>query len=148
MVNVVQLFMTIITVQLFFSLGITLFTNALPADTVQFVAGFSSPTRTVNLTTTGGEIQGSLERQTNLALIDVGALVFFSGNIFLDLLLNFAFAIPEMVGLLISGFLFLFNIDSGIMLLIEGFTAILLYSLYFIALIQFIASIRSGRVIQ
>lgn len=146
-IDIMQLFKIIILVQLFYAFCITGLTHALPADSLNYVTSFSDVGRTIDLDTVSDDVQESLESQTNIGVIELGALVFYSGNILIDLLLNFAFAMPQMFGLLVHGFTMLFNLDPIIFALVELFTAVAIMVLYFIALIQLLTGIRSGRIV-
>ena len=140
-------FKVVILVMLFYSFGITLFTYALPSDSLSFVTGFSDVSSSFDLETVGNEVQSSLESQTNIPVIELGALVFYSSNILLDLLLNFAFAIPQMFGMLINGLMLLFNVDSYLFAVVQLFASVVMVVLYFIGLMQLVTGIRSGRVV-
>lgn len=142
-----ELFKIVILIQLFYAFAITILVNSMPADSLNYVTGFSDVASEINLETVSADVQGSLTSQTEIPVIDVGSLIFFSGNILLDLLLNFAFAIPQMIGLLISGLLMLINVDSDIYIVVELFTGVVVIVMYFIAIIQLIAGLRSGRVV-
>lgn len=132
-------------VQLFYAFAITLLVYGMPVDSIDYVTSFSDVTNTVNLNNTGQLVQESLERQTNIPVIELGALVFYSGNILIDLLLNFAFAIPEMIGMMVNGLQQLLNIDSRMFATVEMFFAVLMVAFYFLGIIQLLAGVRSGR---
>ena len=74
-------------------------------------------------------------------------IFFYSGNILIDLLMNFFFAIPEMIGLLVVGMQTLFNIDGYFYAMIEGFAGVVMTSLYIIGLLQLLNTIRGRGVI-
>jgi len=144
--EVMSLFKVMIMCQLFFSVGISMFTYSMPADSLNHVTSFSDLSDRIDVDNVSVAVQDNLERQTNIPIIDIGALVFYSGNILLDLLLNFAFAIPEMIGLLISGLSRLFSFDAIIISFIQLFASVALLVWYFISLIQLLTGIRSGRI--
>lgn len=141
-------FKAVIVVMLFYSFCITGISYAIPADARNYVTSFSDVADNINLQNMSSEVQGSVEKQLNIPVIELGALVFYSGNIIVDLLLNFAFAIPEMIGLLISAVLMVFNVDSYIWALVQIFASAMMIILYFISLIQLLLSMRGGTTIQ
>lgn len=145
--DMMQLLKVVIVMQLFFSFGITALAYAIPGDAKNYVQIFTSAGNSSNLQDTATKVQDSLQSQTNIPVIELGALVFYSGNILIDFLLNFAFAIPEMIGLLINGFMLLFGIDSYLFALIQLFSSVVIIVMYFVGLIQLLTGIRSGRVI-
>jgi hypothetical protein len=136
------LFKYIIIVQLFFSFGITILSYAMPADSLNHVTAFSDVTSDISIKTISGQVQDSVEDSLDIPVIELGALVFYSGNIIIDLLLNFFFAIPEMIGLLVNGFMLLFNVDSYIFAVLEIFFGALVTILYFIGVLQLLMNIR------
>ncbi len=85
-----------------------------------------------------------ITNQKNIPIIEMGALLFYSGNFLLDLGVNFIFAIPEMIGLLLHGIAFLFDIDNTIMNNIQLFVTGIMGVLYVLGLLQMMLSIRSG----
>jgi len=148
MTNIVDLFKTMMIVQLFYSFCITLLIYGMPADAIDQVSSFSDITNRIDLNTVSTQFEESIEKQTNIPLVEVGALIFYSGNILLDLLLNFVFAIPEMIGIILNGLLLLISVDSGIVIIVETFTAAVIMVVYFLGLIQLITGLRTGRAIE
>lgn len=132
-------------VMAFYAVGITALVYSMPDDAV--INSYNevfAPSDDYNLNSIGSISSSALDDQTNLPSIDVGALVFYSGNILIDLLLNFVTALPQMISLLINGVLFLFNINSYFVDLLQIFTSVVTVSLYIIGLIQLLTSVRSG----
>lgn len=141
--SAINLLVAILIFNAFFSLGMTLYTQVLPDDAKHFVSGFSGSTIDLEATTT--DLEENLQRQTNIPVIDVGALVFYSGNIFLDFLLNFVFAIPEAITILFGGLQMLFAFNTQIVYLVQAFFTVITLVMYFLSLLLFITSFRSGR---
>jgi hypothetical protein len=139
-----EYFKTIVTIMLFYSFCINVITYAMPSDALQYVTSFSDLGNSITTSDITGEIEDSLSQQTNIPVIDVGSLVFYSGNFLLDLLLNFMFAIPEMIGLLVTAFCMLVNLDTSLAAYVSIFAAAITSALYLIGAIQFILGIRSG----
>ena len=143
--NMMQSFKVMLVVMLFYSMAITMLTYAIPEGARNYVTVFSDSTSDITLEGVGAEVQDSLTRQTNMPIIEAGALVFYSGNILIDLLLNFAYAIPQMLGMLIHGITILFNLDTTIFMIVQLFASVLITILYLLGLIQLLTGIRSGR---
>lgn len=141
--GLMELFKSMLLVQLFFSFAITGISYAIPADAKPYVGSFSDIANEINLNNVSTTIQSSINKQTSIPVIELGALVFYSGNLLIDLLLNFMFAIPEMVALIITGIMFMFNLDSYIVTLIQLFSSVIVTVIYFVSLIQLITSVRS-----
>jgi hypothetical protein len=126
----------------FYSFGITILAHNLP-DSAKVQIGLFSDNQ-INLEDTQNEIEGGLTKQTNLPVIELAALVFYSGNLVLDLLLNFLFAIPEMITLLVNIICIVFSLDKFLITQIQLFSGVLFSIMYFIALIQLVLGLRSG----
>jgi hypothetical protein len=132
---------------LFYSTAINILVYSMPDDTLVYASSFSDFTGDVDLNNIAEEVQGSVESQTNIPVIDIGALVFYSGNILIDLILNFAFALPEMVGLILTGLFMLINVDTGISNILQLFANVVIMVMYFIGIIELLTNVRSGRVV-
>jgi len=143
--NMMNLFKTIIIVQLFYAFAITCLAYAMPANSLTYVDAFGDLAQEIDVEGVSGDIESSIDSQLNIPVVELGSLIFYSGNILLDLLLNFFFAIPEMIGLLLHGFTMLFNIDAVLYQAVEAFSAAIVTILYVIGLIEILISIRSGR---
>jgi len=142
--NIMNIFISIIVVQLFFGSSVTLIAYAIPDNALNWVGNIQEGD-TFNPTQTAEMMQNAVERQTNIPLVDIGALVFYTGNIILDLVLNFAFAIPTMITMLINLISMLFGgLDTFFITVIQSFFSVLMLSFYFIYILEFVASIRSG----
>jgi len=137
----------VIVMQIFFGFAITGYSYALPADARQHVNPFSDVADGLDMESVAADVEENLQRQRDIPVIDIGALVFYSGNILLDLLLNIIFAIPEMIGLLIYGITSFFSVDVVLIATLQAFVAVLVSALYVIGVIQLLTSIRSGRAI-
>lgn len=148
MTSVMSLFKMMILVQLFFSFAITSVVYMIPDSELEYVNSFSSATTDVDNNQISSQIQDNLDRQTNLPLIDVGAMVFYSTNIIVDLLLNFFFAVPEMIFLVVGGIGHFVNIDVLLSRQLQAFTMAVILMLYFLGLIQLLTGLRAGRVID
>lgn len=133
-------FETLIIMQLFYAFAVTVIVYSMPADTVNYISVFQT---NVDLEGTSVKIQENLQRQMDIPVVDLGALVFYSGNIFVDLLLNFMTAIPQMFSLLLTGLFTFLNIDAYIATQLKLFTTTLLTITYVLMLLKFIMQIRS-----
>lgn len=145
--NTMVWFKITLIMMLFYSISITMVTYSMPTDTLDYVTSFSDLAGDIDLDEVSTEVQQSVEKQTNLPIVELGALVFYSGNILIDLLLNFAFAIPEMIALIITGLMMLINMDVQIVASLQLFFSVVIIVVYFISIIQLLTGIRSGRIV-
>lgn len=135
--------MAVLTIQLFYAFAITLIVYSLPAADVAEIAMFQAPTENVNLESVESQIEQSTQSTLDVPIIDLGALAFYSGNIIVDMMLNFLFAIPEMFTLLISAFTLFLPIDPVIVQNVKLFVVVFVGTMYFLGIIKFVMGIRS-----
>lgn len=147
MANMMDLFKTIILVQLFFATSMTILTYALPTESLAYVDVFQNTADNISLTGVSNDVQDTLTRQQNIPIVDVGALLFYSGNILIDLMLNFIFAIPSMITLLLNGIMLIFPFDTFIVSRVAIFSSVIVTVMYIIGTIQILTAVRAGRVV-
>lgn len=150
MADIMDLFKTSIAVMIFYSFAISTLTYALPSDTLNHVAlfeDFSNFGGSIDMNETAGILQENLQAQSDIPVIELGALVFYSGNYLIDLLMNFAFAVPAMVTLLVKGVFWIIGIDPQILVQFQLFLSTIILAIYLIGIIQLVTGVRSGRVI-
>lgn len=143
-------FKTMLIVNLFFTLSITLLTYGLTtmaSESVTHIYTYSALADRMGLEEVSERVESGLDRELTVPLLDVGALVFYSGNIIIDLLLNFAFAIPQMLTLLLHAFTQLFALDSTILGHVQLFSMVVFGIFYIFGFIQMLLGVRSGRTI-
>lgn len=137
-------FRFVIIIQLFFAFAVTGVVYALPSDTKDYVSLFQ-PEHDISLSGVGSNIQNKMEKQMHVPIVDMGSLVFHSGNILVDMILNTLFAIPEMATILISGVTMLIPIDSFLATRVKLFFFALIAAMYIISILSMIMNIRSQR---
>lgn len=140
-------FITTLIIMLFYSLAINGLTYSMPEQSLNYVTSFSDLSNDIEIEGISQEVTESVEAQTNIPVVELGALVFYSGNILIDLLLNFAFAIPQMIIILLSSITFLLGVDSVYLNMLQLFLTVTITIVYFLAIIQLITGIRSGRLV-
>lgn len=97
-----RMFTSAITMMLFYSITATMLTYSLPAEDLRFVVSFDFGEENVktNYTDISQEVQKNISTQKKVGITDIGGLVLYSGNLVLDLFLNFFASIPSMATLL------------------------------------------------
>lgn len=133
-------FKTIIAGQIFWAFAVTLIISLLPVSTVLFASPFSdSVTNGIS-----GEIEDSLNSQTNLPASDTASLIYYSGQFVVSLLTHFVFAVPEMFDLLLKIVLFFISLPLEVETQLRLLIFTLITALYFISLINFLMGLRGG----
>lgn len=145
---ILNYFQRALWIQLFFSFSVTILIYSLsifgtPVDTMTI--DMFQENKGPNVEDVGDEISGNFEDQLNVPLVDLGSLIFFSGNIIIDLILNFITALPNMVNLLISAFFMFVPVESVLQNQIKVLIVVSLTIMYTLGAIIFLANLRSGR---
>jgi len=141
-------FGTVILVSMFWSFLITTTIHFIPDSEKNIVVAFDPDQGNYsNITTDSDEIarefQSSLQSQKNVGIVDLAALALYSGNIFVDLAVNFFFAVPEMFYLLFYAIFQIFHVNSFLQLELTMWVSGLFAIFATITLIRFLLGIRS-----
>lgn len=134
----------VLIVMLFYAFAVTILAYTMPGNSTRYIQAFETQ-NTPSITETAETIQNSIQSQLNIPIIEIGALVFYSGNIVIDLFLNFAFAIPEMLSILLNGVIYLVNIPGDLVGTVQLFGFALFTIFYVLGIIQLLLGVRSGR---
>ena len=140
--GILKVFYTMFIVQMFYAVSIVALVNVMPADMLQPSQLFQS--NLFDFESASQQVQNAINDQTDIPLVEVGALVFYSGNIVIDLLVNFFAGIPAMVTMFLNGLMVIFSIDTNLMYYFQAFLTIAWNTYYFISLISFVTNMRSG----
>jgi hypothetical protein len=142
--NALEQFKLMMTVQVFWSLVFTLLVYTLPGASQGQLALVTMTSGTTNLATINTQFETAVTSQTNIPIVELGALLFYSGNIIIDLLLNFAFAIPQMFTMALNILFLVFPIWVETKLIVVSFFMALISIGYAIGILQFVTNLRSG----
>ena len=135
-----KLFEAIIIGQLFYAFAVTLIVYSLPSDTINYVNVFQTD---VSLENTSVQIQQSVQKQMDIPIVDLGALVFYSGNIMVDLMLNFLTAVPGMFSLILTALFAFINVDAFIATQLKLFATTVTTVIYVMMVLNFVMQIRT-----
>lgn len=142
--NAYQFFVGILMVQLFYGFGITVLSYSLNDMDSTYSTYFTNYEDIApNLQNVTNKVEEAMQQQLKIPVIDLGALVFYSGNLIVDLMLNFFFAIPSIFSLIINGILNLFPIDSFVATYFKLFITSAISIFYFLSLLVFLTNVRS-----
>lgn len=143
--EMLDLLKVIFAINTLFSFAITGLAYSLPEQTLVYLEPYSNGQAIGTGTEISTELENNLDSQTNIPVIDMGALIFYSSNIVIDLIMNFIFAIPEMIGFLVTGVLFLFGIDTFLANQFQILLTALMIALYIIGVMSTLLKLRSGQ---
>lgn len=141
MSRVYSLFTLLIIIQIFYSFSATLLTYSLKNLGINVQNVYIVNTTTY--TDVGEKLQAGLQLQTNIPLVDMGALIFYSGNLLIDLMVNFFTAIPSMITALVNFYFTLFPVSAEIAMNVKLFVFSFVTILYVLMLINFLISLRT-----
>lgn len=142
MKNALSIFMIMLIIQLFYASGVTIIAYSLPAELQDYAQPSTSVASNIDIEQVSGDLEDSLQSQLNIPLIDLGALVFYSGNIIVDLLLNFLTALPQLITLVIDTIFQIMNVDGQYTIFVQTFLTGIVAIYYFLSLIVLVTNIR------
>lgn len=146
MANITNLLRLLVIIMIVYSGGMTVFIHTLPANTLNQLRPFQGPTSSLPDETINEITDSTFLQLSDIPLINVGALVFYTGNIFIDFIVNFVTALPQIFVLLLNVFSLVgINIDATILLAIQGMATVILSVTFVLGLIELWIDIRSGR---
>ena len=138
-------FKTVLTIQLFWSFAFTILIATMPAASLNHVQLFATQDAQIDIASVSTDMESSIDNQLNIPLVDAGSLLFYSGNIVIDLMLNFLTAVPSMFTLLLSGIFLLIPVDVYLQTWIKLFAFAIVGVMYMLGLMSFLSAFRSGR---
>jgi len=142
--NALQLFTTLLLVQLFWSLGVSLLIPYMPNALDNQVVMFTNSNNVIELGTLQSSVSQGITDQQNIPLLEVGALVFYSSATILNIMINFFTAIPQMVTLLMSVIFLFIPIGYDLQIVLQTWVFGIVTVLYFIALFTFLMGTRTN----
>lgn len=141
----VQLFVFILMVQLFWSFGITIFAHTIPIEQQQFVSIYLDNPTGDTLQNIPLEVEDNTRNQLEIPVLDTVTLIMFTGNILMDLILNFLTAIPTMFILLVEGIVTFIPIEATLLKTLKLLLWVTATILYMIAIVTTLSNLRSSR---
>lgn len=139
-----QIFTSLLLVQMFYALAVTLLVPLIPMAAANQVVMYSTSSSVVNFTTLASSMQSGITNQQSVPLLSFGTLIFYSANIILNLMINFFTAIPQMLTIFIEGLFYVFPLEQSLQLVIKGTFIVIVSIIYFITLFTFIMGSISG----
>jgi hypothetical protein len=133
----------VLIVQLFYSIAVTSIVYTLPADVTGVVDPFQAPSEKFSEKHIAESVGNAVGSETNLASIDMQSLMYYSGNIAIDLIANFATAVPQMVTILIDGLLRFFAVNADVVVQLRTFFYMLIMIAYAIGILSFLLGARA-----
>jgi hypothetical protein len=142
--NAYQLFIVLLTTQLFYALSVTLLVPFFPNATSNQVVMYTNSNNVINFNTLSESMGQGISNQSSLPILDTGALIFYSSGVILSLMVNFFTAIPQMITALLSGFFFFIPINYTLAFTIKSLAFVFTTILYYLVLFSYITQTRTG----
>lgn len=146
MAGQVSFFRYAVEVQALFSIFITLMVYAVamfnPSD-LNYVYQLQGTPTYKDLDGFGDKFQSSIEQQRSFGVVEIGALALYSGNILVDLILNFFTALPSMATIIVNGLFMFLNVAAPIKEAALKFVYLIVGIIYLILIITLLLDIRS-----
>lgn len=144
MTDTTEFFTRAIEVMAVYSLMITLLIYSLPAADLDYVYELKASPAYRELDDISSQFQSNIDQQKSFGVVEVGALALYSGNILIDLILNFFGAIPSMATIIMQGILVFMNLSSPLKNALMTFTYAIVGIIYLLSIILLLLDIRSG----
>ena len=144
MAETTDFFARAIEVMAVYSLMITLLMYALPSDQRTYVLELKGSPAYREIDDISKQFQTNVDQQRSFGVVEVAALALYSGNILIDLILNFFMAIPSMATIIMKGILIFMNLSDPIKNAVMVFTYAIVGIIYLLSIILLLLDIRSG----
>jgi len=142
MAKIFSFFMAIILLSLFYGFGSTLLIYATTPFSVDTNAVGSYRIQGVNATEIAARVGSATQSQLKIPIIEAGALLFYTGNILIDLMMNSFFAIPSLLTILTNSYFLFFSVDVILAMQLKIVLFAIASLAYFINLIGLLMEIR------
>ena len=144
MAGKLDFFLVVVMVQLFWSFGVTTLAYVLPTDQLTYSDMFVTDSTAGSLNTFGQKVQASTQNQMTIPAADVATLIFYSGNLIIDLILNFVTAFGQMFNLILHGVFLFIPINATVFTQLQLFIMVLAGVLYVVGFVNTLIGLRSG----
>jgi len=145
--NTYDYFKYVIIIQLVFGIGATMISHSLPEQTMVDLSSQITPEEVDSMedlsTNFTEKIEAIRNPPINLPFVDTAFILFYSGNLVIDSLINSIFAIPSMFTVLISGFTIFIPIYAPYKAILQLFVYSVIAILYLIGIIAVLLNLRS-----
>ena len=135
----------VLVVQAFYGMAVTGAIYTLPSDMIG-IGEVSNDVVGADISESVSSIQTNLGSQTSIPVVgQLGALIYYSGNILIDFLLNFLLALPQIISIFFTLIGLLFGFDATLGLLIRNTLSGIFVGVYLLGVIQLFLNMRSGQ---
>jgi len=146
MTNFSQIFIYLLIVQMFYAFTVSIFVPLIPDAQQQQIISYTDEAGVISFVTLGNQVEGSVGKQTTTSFVDIGALIFYSTSLVINLIVNFFTAIPQMISwVLVSLFVFI-PVEETIQITVKTIFTAMATIIYWILLILFIMGARTSAI--
>lgn len=142
--SALQLFSTLLIIQLFWSFGVTLMVPQMPNAQSNEVLQFTASYNLIDLSSLQSSVSEGVSEQTNIPVLETGALIFYASATILNLMVNFFTAIPQMVTLIIHILFMVIPFEASVTSIVEQWIFGIVSVLYTIVIFAFVAGSRTN----
>lgn len=134
----------VLLMMLFYSSAITVYIHSVPTALAGQLTDYGQIVGWENPETLAAEMQNTVTKQTKIPIVDIGTLALYSGNVFVDFLLNFITAIPQMISFMFNILFNLVHVPYQVGNIIQVMLTVATMVGFFLYLIDALLSFRSG----
>jgi hypothetical protein len=128
---------------MFYSFAVSVFVPMIPNAQQYQVVTYTDARGVVNFSTLGTTMESAVSSQSTVPFLELGALIFFSSNILINLVLNFITAIPQMLTWLIAGLFEFLPFNQTIQISVKTIFIAMGTILYYLLFILYILGVRT-----
>lgn len=136
-------FKTMLTVQLFWAFAVTILLYVTPIATTNQLTLTQYQDGSFDLLEVKSQFEGIMTSQTNIPFVNAGALIFYSGNLILNLMVNFFTFVPQMFTIILTLIAAIIPMDANLLNQLKVFITVFMGIMYVIALLSFISQYRN-----
>lgn len=133
----------LLCMMIFYSLSITTMSYMFPEWAQPFNA-FAQQNVNTDISDITSTVDLGVRAQSGIPLVELGTLLFYTGNLWFDLILNFLTALPQMFTLFVDILLSLFNFDVYFTQMMKLYMGSIIFVVQMLGVLQFFANLRSG----
>lgn len=105
---------------------------------------YTVPANETDINSISRQIDEGLGNQTGVNFLDLAGLTLYSGNFFASFFLNFIFAVPKMIGIVLTAIAMFTNFDPTVERNLIALVTLIVSTVYILSIINFLLGVRSG----
>jgi hypothetical protein len=128
---------------MFYSFAVSVFVPQIPDIQQNQIIQYTDARGVVNFSTLATTMESAVSSQSTVPFLELGALIFFSSSILINLVLNFITAIPQMLTWLLDGLFEFLPVAETIQISVKGIFIVMTTIIYYLLFVLYILGVRT-----